>query len=343
VAANTAGAGTAAPSALGEDPSLTQLNDGNPLEWLLGLAALLVIAELLRRVLRFAAFWITAGFASGYASDLPSGLKIFAVGFLGLRALAFAPVYYTLVALLLWNAHQSHLTDLQVRQDVAKTGGALPLAAGESVDTSGIVLVTDPEWLGAGGVAIRVRNESGHGDLALVTSQCTFHLRNGDDAHTDELVFEFDRSLPSGFGMRSEARSRATLQYQETDYRRDVSCRITSALRRMPPTRADVRLASVRYEDLGFDGEFGSSCCLQVEVENRTEANLESLEIACITGFDRDHAEWTEVSRFRREFAKKNEPLVPAGSTAVLRAPASGALEPEGSSPRCDVTDVEWL
>jgi hypothetical protein len=203
------------------------------------------------------------------------------------------------------------------------------------------VLLASPEWLGSGGVAIRLRNESSRGDLSLAIGQCTFWLRNDQPAHTHELIFEFDPPLPAGFGMRSEARTRTALQYEEADYQRAASCEITSALFRVP-AQIGVHVADIRRDEGCRFRENSSRGCVRFKVENAAGRAVEHLTFRCLLGYDRNDSWWEDFTHFRREFARPDEVLIPASGTVELLAPDRVAGWPEGSVPRCDVTEVEW-
>jgi TPR repeat protein len=339
----TAAPRDSSPAQAGEDetPSLSQLYDTSLPVLLLKLLALLAGAELLRRFIGLAAVPLSAGLAVGHDASLGERLKLFALSAILLWLVSLPIVFYSLTAYLIWNDYQSRIEDVHVARDVSKLYGDRALADGESADSEGFVLLASPEWLGSGGVAIRLRNESSRGDLSLAIGQCTFWLRNDQPAHTHELIFEFDPPLPAGFGMRSEARTRTALQYEEADYQRAASCEITSALFRVP-AQIGVHVADIRRDEGCRFRENSSRGCVRFKVENAAGRAVEHLTFRCLLGYDRNDSWWEDFTHFRREFARPDEVLIPASGTVELLAPDRVAGWPEGSVPRCDVTEVEW-
>ncbi len=106
-----------------QNPSLSQLYGTNLPMLILKLLVLLAFAELLRRLFRLGALPLSVGFAGGYSSNLPDGLKTFAVGFVVIWVVTLPPVYYSLITLLIWNGHQSRIANVHYARDAAKSRG----------------------------------------------------------------------------------------------------------------------------------------------------------------------------------------------------------------------------
>ena len=236
------------------------------------------------------------------------------IGFAALWSSA-APVFYGLAAYLLWETTGPRVADVHLARDVAKTRGALALGPGEISDSSRITLVTAPDWSPGGPVTIRVRNDDQRADLAVVTAECAFYLGNEQESHREPFSFELRPPLPAGFGTLVNARTKPTLQYENSDYQHRVDCHVTSALLRTPRDYPEVRIVSVRDDS---DCRFGTSSgtgCLRFAIENLAGRAIDDIEISCIAGYELNDVSWKEFSNFRREFARKDQPLVPATTT----------------------------